>query len=74
MPDIRVAVFKAFDQPRNKVVAKPLKLFEGIPTAVAYRVDGQHDAVVSQADTYVPLLEEACGYVVAKGTELRRSA
>lgn len=55
-------------------VRRQLKLFEGIPTAVAYRVDGQHDAVVSQADTYVPLLEEACAYVVAKGTDLRRSA
>jgi len=55
-------------------VRRQLALFEGIPTAVAYRVDGQHDAVVSQADTYLPVLLEACDQVVGRGTDLRRSA
>ena len=54
-------------------VRRQLRLFEGIPTAVAYRVDGHHDAVVSHADTYLPVLLEACGYV-ADRARLRRSA
>ena len=54
-------------------VRRQLKLFEGIGTAVAYRVDGPHDAVVSLAETYLPVLAEACGYVVDRA-QLRRSA
>ncbi len=54
-------------------VRRQLRLFEGIPTAVAYRVDGQHDAVVSIAEAYLPTLLEACGYVVDHA-RLRRTA
>jgi pimeloyl-ACP methyl ester carboxylesterase len=54
-------------------VRRQLRLFEGIPHAVAYRVDGQHDAVVSNSDVYLPTLLEACGHVVDRA-RLRRSA
>ena len=54
-------------------VRRQLQLFEGIPTAVAYRVDGRHNAVVNNAETYVPTLLEACGYVAERGG-LRRTA
>jgi 3-oxoadipate enol-lactonase len=54
-------------------VRRQLRLFEGIGTAVAYRVDGQHDAVVSSAESYLPVLVEACGYVIDRA-RLRRSA
>jgi 3-oxoadipate enol-lactonase len=54
-------------------VRRQLRLFEGIGTAVAYRVDAHHDAIVSSAETYLPVLTEACGYVVDRA-RLRRSA
>jgi len=54
-------------------IRRQLQLFEGIGTAVAYRVDGHHDAIVSGAETYLPVLAEACGYVVDRA-RLRRSA
>jgi 3-oxoadipate enol-lactonase len=54
-------------------IRRQLQLFEGIATAVAYRVDGHHNAVVSGAETYLPVLAEACGYVVDRA-RLRRSA
>jgi 3-oxoadipate enol-lactonase len=54
-------------------VRRQLTLFEGIPGAVAYRVDGQHDAVVSNSDAYLPTLLDACGHVVGRA-RLRRTA
>ena len=40
-------------------VRRQMRLFEGIPNAEAYRVDGDHDACVAQADRYVPTLVRA---------------
>lgn len=54
-------------------VRRQLRLFEGIPTAVAYRVDGQHDAVVSNSEAYLPLLLKALDDVVGRAG-LRRTA
>lgn len=54
-------------------VRRQLTLFEGIPGAVAYRVEGQHDAVVSNSDAYLPILLDACGHVVGRA-HLRRTA
>lgn len=41
-------------------VRRQIKLFEGIPGAEAYRIDGLHDAVIAKADVFVPLLQRAC--------------
>lgn len=54
-------------------VHRQLRLFEGIPTAVAYRVQGQHDAVVSSSEAYLPTLLHACDDVVGRAG-LRRTA
>lgn len=40
-------------------LARQVKLFEMIPDAEAFRVDGDHDAVVANADKFVPTLLRA---------------
>jgi 3-oxoadipate enol-lactonase len=40
-------------------IARQALLFESIPGAEAYRIDGDHDACVSEADQYVPTLIRA---------------
>jgi 3-oxoadipate enol-lactonase len=47
---------------RDRVVAtkRQLRLFESLPNAIAYHVDGDHDAVYAMADVFVPKLVEAC--------------
>jgi 3-oxoadipate enol-lactonase len=40
-------------------VRRQVKLFEGVPDARAFRVDGLHDAVVANADRFVPTLIRA---------------
>jgi len=52
----------------DKVVPmrRQLRLFEAIPTAQAYRVDGEHDAVVSRTSNFVPTLVAACSSVVER--------
>jgi pimeloyl-ACP methyl ester carboxylesterase len=47
-------------------VRRQIKLFEGIPTAQAFRVDAGHDAAVSRPDRYVPVLVAACQSVVER--------
>ena len=42
---------------------RQIRLFEAIPGAKAYRVDGDHDACVINADRFVPTLVSACTYV-----------
>lgn len=46
---------------RDQVVPirRQVKLFEWIPNAVAFRVDGAHDAIISSADRFVPQLLRA---------------
>jgi pimeloyl-ACP methyl ester carboxylesterase len=46
---------------RDQVVPlrRQVKLFEGIPGAEPFRVDGPHDAVVSEASSFVPQLLRA---------------
>lgn len=46
---------------RDQVVPlrRQVKLFEGIPDAEAFRVDGMHDAAVANADRFVPSLIRA---------------
>ncbi len=43
---------------RDQVVPlrRQVKLFEWIPGAEAFRVDGAHDSVVAEADQFVPQL------------------
>lgn len=45
---------------------RQVKLFEWIPGADVFRVDGAHDAVVVNADRFVPQLLRAVGSVVAR--------
>ena len=47
---------------RDQVVPlrRQILLFEGIPGAEAFRVDGQHDAVVARTPAFLPMLERAC--------------
>lgn len=45
-------------------VRRQVRLFEAIPNAEAFRVDGDHDAIVSVADRFVPTLERAIHSVV----------
>jgi 3-oxoadipate enol-lactonase len=54
---------------RDRVVSvrRQIALFEGIADVEAFRVDGDHDAVVSVADRYVPTLLRACESVVRRG-------
>ena len=44
-------------------VRRQIRLFSAIPGAKAYRVDGDHDACVINADRFVPTLVSACTYV-----------
>jgi 3-oxoadipate enol-lactonase len=45
---------------------RQVKLFEWIPGAEAFRVDGAHDAVVANADRFVPTLLRAVASVVGR--------
>jgi 3-oxoadipate enol-lactonase len=53
---------------RDSVVPtrRQIRLFEGIPGAEAFRVDGDHDSVVTRAATFVPTLLRAIGSVVER--------
>lgn len=53
---------------RDNVVPlhRQVGLFEGIHSAEAFRVDGDHDAVVANADRFVPTLLRACHSVVER--------
>lgn len=53
---------------RDRVVPlrRQVRLFESIPAAEAFRVDGDHDAVVAAADTFVPTLLRATHSVVER--------
>lgn len=55
---------------RDRVVPlrRQVRLFESIDDAEAYRVDGDHDAVVANADRFVPTLLRACNSVVARSS------
>ena len=53
---------------RDRVVPvrRQVRLFEAIPDAEAFRVDGDHDAVVANAKQLVPTLIRACRSVVER--------
>jgi 3-oxoadipate enol-lactonase len=53
---------------RDRVVPvrRQMRLFESIPGAEAFRVDGDHDVVISNADRFVPVLLQACRRVVER--------
>jgi 3-oxoadipate enol-lactonase len=53
---------------RDRVVPvrRQVRLFEAIPDAEAFRVDGDHDACVSNAKQFVPTLMRACRSVVER--------
>ena len=53
---------------RDRVVPvrRQVRLFEAIPDAEAFRVDGDHDACVSNAKQFVPTLIRACRSVVER--------
>jgi pimeloyl-ACP methyl ester carboxylesterase len=44
-------------------VGRQLRLFKALPGAKAYRVDGDHDACVINAERFVPTLVSGCTYV-----------
>ena len=46
---------------------RQIELFESIPGAEAFRVDGAHDAVVANADRFVPVLSAGAIDSVATG-------
>jgi pimeloyl-ACP methyl ester carboxylesterase len=60
---------------RDRVVPlrRQIKLFESIPGALAYRLDGDHDACVVGAERFVPTLVSACTSV-AEGPPARSTA
>ena len=45
---------------------RQVELFESIPGAEAFRVDGEHDAVVTRADRFVPTLLRALDSVTSR--------
>lgn len=45
---------------------RQIRLFEAIPGAEAFRVDGDHDAVVSRAERFVPTLQRAVHSVLER--------
>jgi 3-oxoadipate enol-lactonase len=45
---------------------RQVELFDTIPGAEAFRVDGEHDAVVTRADRFVPTLLRAIASVTAR--------
>ena len=53
---------------RDRVVPlrRQVRLFEAIDNAEAYRIDGDHDAVVANADRFVPTLLRAVASVVER--------
>jgi 3-oxoadipate enol-lactonase len=53
---------------RDRVVPvrRQIRLFESIPDAEAFRVDGDHDAVVQSPKLFVPTLIRACRSVVER--------
>jgi 3-oxoadipate enol-lactonase len=53
---------------RDRVVPvrRQVRLFEAIPDAEAFRVDGDHDACVANAKQFVPTLQRACRSVVER--------
>lgn len=51
-------------------VRRQLRLFEAIPGAIAFRVDGDHDAVVANADRFVPTLRRAVHSVVERSADV----
>lgn len=53
---------------RDRVVPvrRQVRLFEAIPDAEAFRVDGDHDACVANAKQFVPTLMRACRSVVER--------
>jgi 3-oxoadipate enol-lactonase len=53
---------------RDRVVPvrRQVRLFEAIPDSEAFRVDGDHDAVVMNAKQFVPTLLRACRSVVER--------
>lgn len=53
-------------QDRVVPVRRQTRLFESIPEAEAYRVDGGHDAIVADADRFVPTLLRAVHSVVER--------
>ena len=56
---------------RDRVVPlrRQVRLFEAIESAEAYRIDGDHDAVVANADRFVPTLLRAISSVVERSVE-----
>ena len=55
---------------RDRVVPlrRQVRLFEAIESAEAFRIDGDHDAVVANADRFVPTLLRAIGSVVERSS------
>ena len=52
-------------------VRRQSALFESIPDAEAFRVDGDHDAVVANADRFVPTLLRARSSPYSPGNSRR---
>jgi len=58
-------------QDRVIPLARQVKLFELIPNAEAFRVDGDHDAVVADSHRFVPTLLDALDSVVRRSERAR---
>lgn len=55
-------------------VRRQVKLLEGIPGARAVRVDGDHTAVINQAERFVPALVAACTDVARRARQASHGA
>ena len=53
-------------------VRRQVRLFESIHGAEAFRVDGDHDAVIAKADRFVPTLLRSIGSVVDRAATVPR--
>ena len=53
---------------------RQVQLFESIPTAQAYRVDGPHDAIASRSESFVPMLLTAATSVAERARHASANA
>ena len=53
---------------------RQVQLFESIPTAQAYRVDGPHDAIASRTESFVPMLLTAATSVAERARHASANA
>jgi 3-oxoadipate enol-lactonase len=61
--DVPTAVITTMSDPVVPL-RRQVRLFEEIPHSAAFRVEGEHDAIVARAERFVPTLVRAIDHVV----------